>query len=102
MSSLQGKKIVVLGAGLIGNAIARACKDVGADVVCADRDETKGELVDITDPASVEALAQMLGTVDGVVNAAYPKSARFGASFEESSVQDMLKDLDMHLGSCLS
>ncbi|MBI4093520.1 SDR family oxidoreductase [Candidatus Kaiserbacteria bacterium] len=102
MSSLEGKKIVIIGAGLIGSAISRACEAAGAKVLIADRDQKKGESVDITDPASVEALAEKLGAVDGVVNSAYPKSARFGNSFEESSVEDMLRDLDMHVGSCLS
>lgn len=101
MIDLKGKKIVVIGAGLIGSAIAKACASASAGVVIADLDEKRGEFVDVTDPASVEALAKKLGTVDGVVNAVYPKSERFGASFEENTVENMLRDLTMHVSSCL-
>lgn len=101
MSDLKGKRILIVGAGLIGSAIAKACTTAGAEVVIADRDEKKGEALDITDPAAVEVFAKKLGTIDGVVNAAYPKSEQFGASFEENSVENMLSDLAMHVGSCM-
>ncbi len=99
---LSNKTIVIVGVGLIGSAIARSCTEAGARVILADRDEKKGEAVDITDPASVERLAEKVGVVDGVVNAAYPKSERFGKGYEESSVSDMLRDLDFHVGGCLA
>lgn len=110
---LKGKKIVIVGVGLLGSEFARACADAGADLVLADKDAARGEKlagelgarffpVDIADPGSVAALANATGRVDGVVNAAYPKSAHFGKPFETGEIEHMLEDLSLHIGACLS
>lgn len=111
---LSGKKVVIIGgAGLIGAAFSRACVKAGARVTIADSNTEKGQAladelsaaffrVDVADPASVASLAQHLGDVDGVVNAAYPKTAQFGTPFEKGDVSDMLENLNLHIGACLS
>lgn len=114
MNSLEGKTVLILGgAGLIGASISDACARAGGRVVIADIDENKGaalaqktgasfEKADIADLASLDALARKIGTVDCLVNAAYPKSKNFGRSFEEANVADMLDDLALQVGGCLS
>ncbi len=87
---ITGKKALVVGAGGIGSALAAGLAQHGADVAVADRDlavaeaaadgvrafgcRTLARAVDVTDEASVEALASELKTfwdgVDILVNAA--------------------------------
>lgn len=118
MSNLKGKTCVIIGgAGLLGAAFARACAKNGANVVIADVNIEKGEAlakelsatfekVDISDPASVADLARRVearcGNIDGVVNAAYPKTAHYGKAFLDAEVPHMLADLDLHVGGCMS
>jgi NAD(P)-dependent dehydrogenase (short-subunit alcohol dehydrogenase family) len=114
MAELQNKTVVIVGgAGLLGSAISRACKRAGARVVIADSNAKKGaalaselsanfEEVDILKPGSVADLSKRIGNVDGVVNAAYPKTARFGRAFADAAVEDMLVDLSQQVGGCLS
>jgi NAD(P)-dependent dehydrogenase (short-subunit alcohol dehydrogenase family) len=111
---LESKTILLIGgAGLLGSEFSRACAKEGARVLIADIDKAKGgalakeiggtfEEVDITSPQSVEQLASNIGKVDGIVNAAYPRSKSFGTKFEDAEVGDMLKDIDMHIGANLS
>ncbi len=117
MAALEGMTCLIIGgAGRLGSAFSRACAHEGADVIVADSDAKKGkslakqlgasfEKVDVTDPASVDRLARSVekrkGTL-GIVQAAYPRTAHFGRSFEKARIQDMLEDLGMHVGSCLS
>lgn len=64
-------RILLVGAnGLLGRAVhaALTAPDAGHDVVAASR--TSGEHVDLTDPATVTALYERVGTVDAVVCAA--------------------------------
>lgn len=80
---LDGRTVVVIGAGGIGRACAAGLADHGAHVVCADLDlevatATADELtargghatavrVDVTDPASVAALIDQYPTARGAV-----------------------------------
>ena len=79
---LDGRRAAIVGAGgAIGAAICRAYADAGAVVVALDIDPTAAEravdglagdghrsaLVDVTDPASVEAAAAEAGETDSVV-----------------------------------
>lgn len=60
-------KILIVGAGVIGAAVARALSD-RHEVLSASR---SGELaVDLTDPASIEALLARTGPLDALVSAA--------------------------------
>jgi NAD(P)-dependent dehydrogenase (short-subunit alcohol dehydrogenase family) len=82
MSTLTGKKILIIGRGSgIARAVALAAKAEGAQIVVAGRDPRKLaeaydgegfaiETVDVTDEASIAALADSLGTVDHVVTTA--------------------------------
>lgn len=114
MADLAGKNVVIVGgAGLLGSAFSRACAIEGANVIVADIDAKKGEALakeisgrfekmDISDPASIDALAKKMGVVDGVINAAYPKTKNFGKHFKDAAIADMLADLSLHIGGCLA
>jgi NAD(P)-dependent dehydrogenase (short-subunit alcohol dehydrogenase family) len=45
---------------------------------------------------------EKFGRIDAVVNAAYPKTAKFGQPFKDAIVPDMLADLSLHFSVCLS
>lgn len=65
MSSLR---VLVVGAsGLIGGTVAEVLEQRGHEVVRAAR--SSGERVDLTDPASIQALYERIGPVDSVVAA---------------------------------
>lgn len=62
-------RILLVGAnGLLGRAVHAALTEHGHDVVAASR--STGEHVDLTDPASISALYERVGTVDAVASAA--------------------------------
>ncbi|MEX1210484.1 MAG: sugar nucleotide-binding protein [Candidatus Nanopelagicales bacterium] len=62
-------RILLVGAnGLLGTAVDQALRAQGHDVVAASR--TNGERVDLIDAASIAALYERIGTVDGVASAA--------------------------------
>jgi NAD(P)-dependent dehydrogenase (short-subunit alcohol dehydrogenase family) len=82
-SALEGKTVLVVGRGSgIARAIALAAREAGADVIVAGRDRdalaaayqdergVRAETVDLTDDASIEALAERVGAVDHVVSTA--------------------------------
>ena len=123
MFDLKGKIFVVVGgAGLIGAAFSRAIAELGGTVVVADQDETKAgplvaelskgtgeaafESVNVADAGAVDALAgrvmKKYGRVDGVVNAAYPRTASYPQSFDTSSHEDILENLSLMLGGNFS
>lgn len=114
MDMLSGKTVVIIGgAGLLGSEFSRACAAAGARVTIADKNAKKGQAladeisasfcaVDVTDDSSMTALAEQLGQIDGVVNATYPKTAHFGTPFEDGKVSDMLENLGLHIGACLT
>jgi NAD(P)-dependent dehydrogenase (short-subunit alcohol dehydrogenase family) len=75
---LDGKRVLLIGAGGIGREVALALAAHGAEVVCADRDAdtatatasaVAGEALtlDVTDRAAVEAAAADIGAVDVLV-----------------------------------
>ncbi|WP_433376725.1 SDR family oxidoreductase [Actinoplanes sp. CA-142083] len=85
---LKGRKIVVIGRGGIAQAVAEAAGDAGAEVVLAGRHQEVA--VDVTDEASVAALAERLGTVDHVVSTA---SARARGSLADLRPDAVLASL---------
>jgi NAD(P)-dependent dehydrogenase (short-subunit alcohol dehydrogenase family) len=79
-------RIIVVGAtGTIGTAVADALASRRHDVVRASR--TAGEPVDLTDPASIDALFARVGRVDGVVSCA--GHARYGRTLAELTADDV-------------
>jgi len=79
--SLTDRTVLVIGrGGGIARAIVAAVRDAGGTVIVASRDrddlatayrgELRAEAVDVTDEASVAALAERLGRVDHVVSTA--------------------------------
>ena len=114
---LDGKLAVVTGgAGLIGGALSEGLARHGATVVIADVDEDQGrELaasigedghfrrIDVTDPPAVEALFEAVieefGTLDVLVNSAYPRNENYGQPYEEVTVEDWRENLRLNLDS---
>lgn len=117
---LQGKVVVVTGgAGLLGATFCRAIAAQGGHAVIADRNvQDAGALaqeihaqgpgrstavpLDITDAASIRAaIAQVsdaAGSIDAVVNNAYPRNARYGRKLEDVTYDDFCDNVGMHLG----
>jgi NAD(P)-dependent dehydrogenase (short-subunit alcohol dehydrogenase family) len=78
---LTGKTVLVIGRGSgIAHAVVTAVREAGGTVIAASRDQAElkaaygddvpSELIDVTDEASVSALAERLGQVDHVVSTA--------------------------------
>lgn len=121
MGLLESRTIIIIGgAGLLGKAFARAIAGEGGRAVIADIDKGKAEAaahelsgapvsgayaaepVDIADAESVDGLLARVsaayGRVDGVVNSAYPRNARYGRRLEEVAYADFNENLGLHLG----
>ncbi len=108
---LNGKIIIVTGSGgLIGREVVRYCRKSGAEAVVGvdiDRPNRWGELpdvaYDVTDPAQIDALVnyviQKYGRIDGLVNAAYPRTSDWGAKFEDVPYESWQKNVDMQLNA---
>ncbi|WP_298062293.1 SDR family oxidoreductase [uncultured Rikenella sp.] len=107
---LEGKIILIIGSGgLIGREVVRYCRASGATVVGVDMDRPNrwGErpdiAADVTDPAQIDALvASMIekyGRIDGLVNAAYPRTQDWGAKFEDVPYESWRQNVDMQLNA---
>lgn len=107
---LEGKIILITGSGgLIGREVVCYCRASGATVVGVDMDRPNrwGErpdiAADVTDPAQIDALvASMIekyGRIDGLVNAAYPRTQDWGAKFEEVPYESWRQNVDMQLNA---
>lgn len=107
---LEGKIIVLTGGcGLIGREIVSYCRLSGATVVNVDRDTPNrwGELpdvvFDITKPDHIDELLAMVvqkyGRIDGLVNSAYPRTADWGAKFEDIDYKSWQQNVDMQLNA---
>lgn len=113
---LTGKVAVVTGgAGLIGRQAVRALRDYGAKVYIAELDLARARAVaedpayagvecvsvDITDEASIAAMARGLvereGRIDVLMNNAYPRTADWGATFENIKAESWRKNVDQHM-----
>jgi NAD(P)-dependent dehydrogenase (short-subunit alcohol dehydrogenase family) len=80
-TTLKGRSVLVIGRESgIARAVVQAVREAGANVVVASRDQEAlaaaydgdviAETVDVTDEASVAALAERIGTIDHVVSTA--------------------------------
>jgi NAD(P)-dependent dehydrogenase (short-subunit alcohol dehydrogenase family) len=115
---LKGKiAVVVGGAGLIGKELIKGLSEAGALTILADIDKENSIRVvntlkrsglnvfyrnlDITQEKSVSGLIDFINTryrkVDIWINCAYPKTLHWGNKFEDVSVLDWKKNIDMHL-----
>lgn len=122
MMSLPKDNVVVVtgGCGLIGAAFIRAVADAGAIAVIADvasdraaalradliaedaRRRIDAVTMDITEAESIDAVIEALlarhGRIDGLVNNAYPRNARYGRTLEDVSYADFVDNVGVHLG----
>ncbi len=102
-NTLQDKTILVIGRGSgIARAIALLARSEGGQVIVAGRDRAKlansyddpgisVETIDITDDASIAALAERVGRVDHVVSTA---SARARGKLVDLQRQNLLQSFD--------
>jgi NAD(P)-dependent dehydrogenase (short-subunit alcohol dehydrogenase family) len=85
-TALRDKSALVIGRGSgIARAIVEAARSEGAQVIVAGRDakklhdaydgELQAEAVDVTDDASIQALAEATGPVDHVITTASARAA---------------------------
>jgi NAD(P)-dependent dehydrogenase (short-subunit alcohol dehydrogenase family) len=98
--SLKGQTVLVIGRGSgLARAIALAARDAGAQVVAAGRGQealaaayadepgVSTEAVDLTDEASIAALAQRLGPVDHVVSTASARARGRLADLDRDAIR---------------
>ncbi|KPF68695.1 hypothetical protein IP84_08635 [beta proteobacterium AAP99] len=114
---LQGKTIVVVGAaGRIGRVIVGAVLSAGGRVVALDTDAASLKaLTDIHGTASLECVSvdmadrasldrtlvdahNRFGAVEGAVNTAYPRNARYGRHFFDVKYTDFCENTSLHMG----
>lgn len=118
---LVGKTVVIIGgAGLIGRTFAEGIVTHGGKVIIADIDITRCqdvcrliadkvggippevETVDITSKISLDSLIARIsaaqGSIDAVVNNAYPRNECYGRKLEEVEYQDFCENMNLHLG----
>ncbi|WP_306591086.1 oxidoreductase [Geothrix sp. 21YS21S-4] len=121
MERLRDKVVVLTGgAGLIGQALARAIIAEGAILVLTDIDTFRGleaiealkaegypghadyHSLDITSKASVRGLLERVtvahGRIDALVNNAYPRNGHYGRRLEEVEYEDFCENVSLHLG----
>lgn len=108
--------VVTGGAGLIGREVCLGLAEQGAIVVVADRDADAGRAlateiggsghfraVDITSGDEVEAMVasvvEEFGSLDILVNTAYPRNENYGQQYEEMTLEDWRENVDLHLNS---
>lgn len=107
--SLKNKVVIVTGGnGLIGKAIVSHLNTNGAIVINADIQNEiniKKRLVycDVTSELSVNEMIDRVidefGEIDGLVNNAYPRTADWGAKFEDVSYESWRENVDMQMNS---
>ena len=117
---LSGKRIVVVGgAGLLGSRLCEAIVEAGATCAIADVSLERAEIaaqtikeklgrkpavieVSIIEQDSVDAMikkaVESIGSVDGLVNSAYPRNRNYGRVFEKVEYSDFCENVNLHLG----
>ena len=101
-TALRGKRVLVIGRGSgIAGAITLRARDEGAEVIVAGRNRDalaalyddsaiSAETVDVTDDASIQALAERIGTVDHVVSTASARARGTLAELERTNLRQSL------------
>lgn len=114
---LQNKTILVAGAGgLIGAHLVQAILQQSGNVIAADinleatqkrlaaldvecaHSSVQLQQLDITNEKQVTELFQSI-SIDGAVNATYPRNSTYGANFFDVSLESFNENLNLHLGS---
>lgn len=118
---LNGKTAVIIGgAGLLGQTFAEGIVTHGGTVIIADIDidrcqavcrqisdkvagiPPEAEMVDMTSKISLDSLiariSAMHGSIDAVVNNAYPRNEHYGRKLEEVEYLDFCENISLHLG----
>jgi NAD(P)-dependent dehydrogenase (short-subunit alcohol dehydrogenase family) len=120
MPGLRNLTILITGAaGRIGSAVAKAIVEQGGTAILMDNDEGKlfelkeslssnrahSVICDITNRAELEEKIDIvfgdIGTIDGAVHSAYPRSAGWGTPFENLSENYLASDLMAQLGGAI-
>lgn len=106
---LENKVILVTGgSGLLGSSIVKDAKQKGAVVINADinvsSDLNAGTFkLDVANENSmrefVDTIYNTYNQIDGLVNAAYPRTSDWGASFEDVKLESWCKNVDMQMNS---
>lgn len=105
--SCAGKTAIVTGgAGLLGREVCAALRAAGADVWSADVTAAEGDsrsiALDITSEESIAAAFDRItaesGSLDVLVNCAYPRTADWGAPLDSEPFGSWCANLDSHLG----
>lgn len=106
---MKNKVIVVTGgSGLLGDAMikhlrARGTVAVNLDINCADVSDSDEIHCDVTSVESLNRAMKMViekyGHIDGLVNNAYPRTADWGSSFEDTDPASWRNNVDWQLNS---
>ncbi|SHF91126.1 NAD(P)-dependent dehydrogenase, short-chain alcohol dehydrogenase family [Salegentibacter echinorum] len=105
---LEDKVVIVTGSnGLIGKEVVVKLQNAGAVVIALDLTQNGKEnnfiTCDITKEKEIdEVVARVLNKynrIDGLVNLAYPRTADWGAKFEEIPLSSWKRNIDMQLNS---
>ena len=106
---LENKVILVTGgSGLLGKSIVEDAKSKGAIVINADINvvsdlEARTIKLDIADEKSisdtVDTIYKKYTRIDGLVNAAYPRTPDWGSVFDEVKLDSWRKNVDMQMNS---
>jgi NAD(P)-dependent dehydrogenase (short-subunit alcohol dehydrogenase family) len=106
---LKDKIILVTGgSGLLGKKIVEKIREEGGNCIAADinseNDLKAGNLkMDITNEIDVkqgiQSIYNYFGQLDGMVNAAYPRTGDWGKKFEEIEIESWRRNIDMQLNS---
>lgn len=101
-NALQGTRVLVVGRGSgIARAVSLLARSEGADVIVAGRDSAKlaaayddpgitAETVDVSDDASIAALAERVGTLDHVVSTASSRARGALPDLQRANLQQSL------------
>ena len=106
--------IVVGGAGLLGRSLVLGAREQGARVVVADLDRPEHRSwvestpgvrflpIDICSTDSVRGLLEevhgSMGSIDGLVNTAYPRNRTYGADLRDVTYESFCENVSLHLG----
>lgn len=121
MDSIKKTIIIIGGAGLLGSEFAKTLSEKRDNIVVADfnieaatavcdslvskgveQNHLMATTVNIVDKDSILTLIstvqQRFGSIDGVVNTAYPRNANYGRKFEQIEFSDFCENTSLNLG----